>query len=72
MYTLVTHMLCMLCTFILQQHEIKYTYHLFIQLSRDLRQLLDAEGLQLIQEFPFNTGDDDDHLATVVRRVRVS
>ena len=39
------------------------------QLSTDLKSRLDAEGLQLIEEFPFNT---DENVTTVMRQVRVS
>jgi len=39
------------------------------QFSTDLRNHLDEEGLQLIEEFPFNT---DENVELVVEELRVS
>ena len=39
------------------------------QFSTDLRNHLDEEGLQLIEEFPFNS---DDNVTATMRLVRVS
>ena len=39
------------------------------QFSTDLRNHLDEEGLQLIEEFPFNT---DENITAIMRLVRVS
>ncbi|XP_065899524.1 gamma-aminobutyric acid type B receptor subunit 2-like [Dysidea avara] len=43
--------------------------NIFTFLSTDLKSRLDAEGLQLIGEFPFNT---DENVTTVMRQVRRS